>query len=205
MNRTRSILIWGVLLTLIIVPIVGSLLSPLLAWREPIYILAGLAGIIAMALLLVQPLLAAQYLPGLSVLSSQRLHRWIGVILVVTVIVHVGALWITSPPDVIDALTFNSPTPFSIWGVIAMWAVFAAAFMATLRGKLLLRLRIWRIGHTIFVTITVIGSVVHALMIEGTMETISKIALCGLVLVVMVKVLAGRKVWVSKKQRHAVK
>ena len=33
------------------------LASPLLAWREPVYIVAGLAGVLAFALLLMQPLL----------------------------------------------------------------------------------------------------------------------------------------------------
>ena len=49
-----------------------------------------------------------------------------------TVIVHVAGLWLTSPPDVIDVLLFRSPTPFSAWGAIAMWAVFAAALWAAL-------------------------------------------------------------------------
>jgi hypothetical protein len=49
-------------------------------------------------------------------------------VLVVAVVVHVGGLWITSPPDMIDALLLTSPTPFSAFGVIAMWAIFAVAF-----------------------------------------------------------------------------
>ena len=43
-----------------------------------------------------------------------------------------GRLWITNLPDEIDGLLFASPTPFSAWGVIAMWAVFAAAFRGLL-------------------------------------------------------------------------
>ena len=31
----------------------------------------------------------------------------------VAVVIHVAGLWITSPPDMIDALLFTSPTPFS--------------------------------------------------------------------------------------------
>jgi len=36
----------------------------------------------------------------------------------------------------IDALLFTSPTPFSPFGVIAMWAIFAVALLAALRRRL---------------------------------------------------------------------
>ena len=109
------------------------------------------------------------------------------------VAIHVGALWITSPPDVVDALLFVSPTPFSAWGVIAMWAVFAAALLAVLRRWL--RLRMWRLGHTALVAVAIICSVVHAMLIEGTMETVSKVVLCTLVLAATVKVMVDLRVW----------
>lgn len=51
-------------------------------------------------------------------------------------ILHVVGLWVTSPPDVIDALLFWSPTPFSFCGVVAMWAVFASALMAPSPARL---------------------------------------------------------------------
>jgi predicted ferric reductase len=201
MHRARSVLIWIVLVTAILVSIIAAATSPLLAWRQPIYIAAGFAGVIAMALLLVQPLLVGGYLPGLSGLRGRRVHRWIGGLLVTAVVVHVAGLWITSPPDVIDALTFTSPTPFSAWGVIAMWAVFAAAFLAALRRRLRLRPRTWRIAHTSLVVVTVAGSVVHAMLIEGTMETMSKVALCALVIAATVKVVVDLRVWVFRSRR----
>ena len=165
------------------VPIAAAAASPLLAWREPIYIGAGFAGIVALALLLVQPLLIGGKLPGLSPLRSRHLHRWTGALLIAAVVGHVVGLWITSPPDVVDALLFVSPTPFSAWGVIAMWAVFAAALVVGLRRRLHLRPRLWRLIHAGFAITTGAGSVVHAVLIEGTMETFSKIALCVLVAV----------------------
>ncbi|MEM6906031.1 MAG: ferric reductase, partial [Pseudomonadota bacterium] len=64
MTRPRTILIWGALGLAMAVPLVVSLMSPLLAWREPVYIAAGAAGVVGLALLLVQPLLAAGLLPG---------------------------------------------------------------------------------------------------------------------------------------------
>ncbi len=198
----RVILIWAAVAVVIAVPIAAAALSPQLEWRHPIYIAAGFAGIIALGLLLVQPLLIGGYLPGLSAYGRRRAHRWIGGMLVAAVVFHVGALWITSPPDVIDALLFASPAPFSAWGVIAMWAAFAAALFAALRGRLRLRLRTWRIGHTFLVMIIVVGTMVHAILVEGTMETVSKVTLCALVLVATMKAVVDLRVW-SNKRRSA--
>ena len=190
----RVTLIWVALAAAVCVPIAAAAASPLLAWRGPVYILAGFAGIIALGLMLVQPLLIAGYLPGLSAYRGRRTHHWIGGALVVAVVVHVGGLWITSPPDMIDALLFSSPTPFSPWGVIAMWAIFAVAIIAALRRRLGLRARTWRIVHMPLAIVIVAGSVVHAILIEGTMETISKAALCALVLAAAIKVMTDLRV-----------
>jgi len=177
----RSVLIWTALAVALVLPLVAAAASPLLAWRDPVYIAAGLAGVVALGLLLLQPLLAGGYLPGLGVRLGRRLHAWVGAGIVLAVLVHVAALWLTSPPDVIDALLFSSPTPFSAWGVIAMWAVFATAILAALRKRLGLRLLVWRLCHVTLAVVIVAGSVAHALLIDGTMETVSKAALCVLV------------------------
>ncbi|MEX0346546.1 MAG: ferric reductase-like transmembrane domain-containing protein [Rhizobiaceae bacterium] len=200
MSRTRSFLIWIAILLAPGVALAAAAMSPLLAWRDPVYITGGFAGVAAMALLLLQPLLAGGSLPGLTVQHAKRAHRWIGGTLVAAVIVHVAGLWITSPPDVIDALLFVSPTPFSAWGVIAMWAVFAAALMAALRKRLPFRPRNWRLGHTALVAIVVVGSVVHAWLIEGTMETVSKAVLCLFVVLATAKIVVGKKAWTSRNR-----
>jgi predicted ferric reductase len=196
MRLARVALIWAALAAAIGVPIAAAAASPLLAWRGPVYILAGFAGIIALGLMLVQPLLIAGYLPGLSAYRGRRAHHWIGGALVVTVVIHVAGLWITSPPDMVDALTFTSPTPFSPFGVIAMWAIFAVALLATLRRRL--RLRTFRIAHMLLAIVIVAGSVVHGMLIEGTMETVSKAALCALVLAAAITVMAG--LWARRKR-----
>ena len=173
----RKALIWTAFITVLILPLALAATSPLLAWREPVYILAGFAGIAAMGLLLVQPVLAMGLLPGVTSLQGRRIHRWTGMALLLAILLHVAGLWLTSPPDVIDALLLRSPTPFSLWGVIAMWALFATALLALLRHRL--RPRRWRLGHGMLGAIIVAGSIAHALLIEGTMETMSKIALCA--------------------------
>lgn len=199
MASIRAILIWVGVLVAAAVPIAVAATSPLLAWRDPVYIASGFAGVIAMVLVLFQPLLAGGYLPGLP---GRRVHRWVGSVLVLMVAAHVVGLWLTSPPDVIDALLFDSPTPFSIWGVAAMWAAFAAALLAVLRRPLHLRPRVWRIGHTALVVVVAIGSVVHALLIEGTMGPVSKAVLCALVLAATTKVLVDLRAWFLLMRRR---
>ena len=195
MRSARATLIWAALAAVVGVPIAAATASPLLAWRGPVYILAGFAGIVALSFVLVQPLLIGGYLPGLSVTRRRHAHRWIGGALVVAVMTHVGGLWITSPPDMIDALLFVSPTPFSPFGVIAMWAIFAVALLAALRRRSRLRPRTWRIAHMTLAVVIVAGGIVHAMLIEGTMETVSKAVLCALVLAAAVKVMADLRVW----------
>ena len=80
-----------------------------------------------------------------------------------------------------------------------MWATFAAALFATLRRRLHLRPQTWRIGHT-FLVLIVVGTLVHASLIEGTMETVLKAALCALILVETMKVIADLRVWSNKRR-----
>ncbi|WP_370200276.1 ferric reductase-like transmembrane domain-containing protein [Roseibium sp.] len=202
MNRLRALLKWAILATILAVPLLAAVASPLLQWRQPVYIVAGFAGITAMALLLLQPLLAGGYMPGVSGLRGRRVHRWTGLLLVGAIILHVGGLWLTSPPDVIDALLFRSPTPFSVWGVIAMWAVFAAALLAAVRRRLPIPPRLWRRLHSLLAMVIVAGSVVHALLIEGTMETYSKAALCALAVAATVKVIVDLKIWAMRPRQN---
>jgi hypothetical protein len=59
-------------------------------------------------------------------------------------------------------------------------------------------LRTWRIVHIPLALVIVAGSVAHCLLIEGTMETVSKAVLCLLVLVAATKVMAD--LWVRRKR-----
>jgi predicted ferric reductase len=197
MGHMRTILWWAALALAVGVPLVAAANSPLLHWRDPVYIVAGFAGVVALIMLLIQPLLAAGALPGLSASNGRRAHRVIGPLLVVAVVAHVAGLWITSPPDVIDALLFASPTSFSVWGVIAMWALFATAILAMFRWRLGMRPRMWRRAHLAFAVVIVLGSVIHAMLIDGTMETLSKAALCALVLVATIMTILPVRLWQS--------
>ncbi|MGL5734610.1 MAG: ferric reductase, partial [Beijerinckiaceae bacterium] len=146
--------------------------------------------------------LAGGYLPGLRLRAGRRIHVWAGVALVLAVATHVAGLWITSAPDVIDALLLRSPTPFSLWGVMAMWAVFAAASLAALRRPLRITPPLWRVGHSVLVLVVAAGSIVHALLVEGIMGTASKAVLCALVIAALLKTLFDLRVWTVLKLRR---
>ena len=178
-TRARAALAWGALALFVAVPVIVAAASPLHAYRSAPYVAASLAGVLALGLLLVQPLLAAGWLPGPRRARLRRWHRLAGTALVVAVVVHVGGLLIASPPDAIDALLLRSPTPFSVWGVTAMWAVAATAALVALRRRVRLRPATWAAVHNALALVVVLGTVIHAVQIEGTMGTASKWALCA--------------------------
>lgn len=197
MPSPRAVLIWAALAAAVAAPLAVAAASPLHAWRDPVYIAAGFAGIVALALLLLQPLLAGGLLPGLEGRRGRRLHAWVGGGLAAAVLVHVVGLWITSPPDVIDALLFRSPTPFSAWGVVAMWTALAAALFAALRRLLRLAPPVWRAWHLAFAGATALGAALHALLVEGAMGTATKAALCALAVAAVAKVTIDRRPWAA--------
>jgi hypothetical protein len=203
MASPRAILAYAALALCLAVPVALAALSPQLAWRDPLYIAAGFSGILAFALMLAQPLLAGGHLPGLGGRRGRRVHALVGAALVALLVGHVGGLWLASPPDLVDALLLRSPTPFSIWGVAAMWALFAAASLAALRGPLRLRPRLWRLGHTGLVLVAVATSLVHALLVEGAMEPVSKAAFCALLAAATLKAVVDLRAWALLRRRSA--
>ena len=182
--RLKAVFPW-IFLTLVLGgAVVLSLMSPYLAFRQSVYIAAGLAGVLGLCVMVLQPLLVTGVLPGAEGRRGRWLHFLAGVGLVVLVVAHVGGLWLTSPPDVIDALMFRSPTPFAPFGVVAMWAVFLAGLLG-----------LWRRAHTGFVAVAVIGTVAHAVLIEGTMEPVSKAVASMTVVLATAYAIRHRRSW----------
>ena len=181
MKRARDVTAWGALALAMAVPVAIAATSPQLQWRSAIYIAASFAGVVGLSLLLVQPLLAGRALPGLTARRALRWHGVVGALLLVAIAVHVGGLYLTSPPDVVDALLLRSPTRFSLFGVAAMWAAIAAALVIAMRRRIGLRASTVQRIHLSLALIVVGGTVVHALLIIGTMGWWSKLAICTLV------------------------
>ena len=170
--------VWSALCILITVPVILAAFSPYLAYRNPAYLVGGFAGILCLSLFVVQPLLAAGYLPGAGGLRGRALHRALGVAVVGLTAAHVAGLYLASPPDAIDALLLRSPTPFSVWGVTAMWGVVATAVLVALRRRIGWRYGVWRGVHNAIALVVVVATVLHAVQIEGAMGTVTKWALC---------------------------
>lgn len=201
----RGIAIWGAVATALIVPVVIAANSPFLPSRNPAYVVAGFAGIIALALFLIQPAMVAGYLPGPAPVTARRWHRWIGSAVVICVVLHVGGLYLTSAPDTLDALLLVSPTPFSVYGVIAMWGVILTALLVALRRRIRLRPVVWRGVHNALALVVVIATVIHALQIDGTMGPTSKAALCAAVIVVSLSAVLDLRLIRPLRRRRAAR
>lgn len=178
MRPLASRLAWTGLLLVMAGPILLAATSPYLAARNLAYIVGGFAGIACLSLFVVQPLLAAGYLPGPAFPRQRRWHRRVGVAIVACVALHVGGLYLTSPPDTLDALLLVAPTPFSVFGVLAMWSIAATALLVALRRRLPFRPATWALLHNALALLAVVATVVHAVQIEGAMEPVSKWLLC---------------------------
>lgn len=185
----RPVLVWLLLIGVIGVPVLVAALSPLQQGRNTAYVIGGLSGIVALALLLVQPLLAAGYLPGAHTMRQRRWHRWTGGFMFVAVAVHIIGLYLTSPDDMTDAMLLVAPTPFSVYGVIGFWSIVLTAILVAVRRHSGLSNLAWSIAHNLLAVIVVGASVVHALMIDGAMGSLSKRVLCICVLLVTMVVI----------------
>lgn len=181
-KQAIAIAAWGLLAACVLFPLGIAVANPLQATRDALWILGGLSGVVALALLLAQPLLAGGYLPGASMMASRRWHRWFGVIITATVCLHVAGLYLSSPADITDALLLVAPTPFSVYGVIGLVSVLLTAALVAIKSKSGLRYASWRIVHNALALVVVVASIVHALLIDGAMGNLSKAALCALIL-----------------------
>ncbi|MXU65088.1 ferric reductase [Rhodobacteraceae bacterium KN286] len=189
------------LLLLLTVPILIAAASPLQSYRSIAYVSGSLAGVTALMLLIAQPLLAGGLWPGLTRAATRRWHRRAGGVLAASVLVHVGGLTIASPADAIDALMLVSPTPFSIYGVTAMWVTVLTVLLVVLRRRLPVRPVTWAWLHNGLALLLVGATVVHAMMIEGTMGPVSKGLACAAALVAGTGIIAYLRVWRTLRHR----
>jgi hypothetical protein len=81
-----------------------------------------------------------------------------------------------------------------------MWAVFISAVLALLRRRLHVRPLVWRRTHGLLAVMIMGGSVIHALLIEGTMEPVSKAILCIALLVVTLMVVVNVPDWIVRRR-----
>jgi predicted ferric reductase len=167
---------WTLAFAIAFVPLGIAAASPLQASRDLMWVVGGMAGVAGLSLLFLQPFLMAGLSPSSPSPRARRWHRWVGLSIVLLVLLHVLGLYLTSPEDITDALLLVSPTPFAVYGVLGLVGVVLTACLAAIR-KALPR-RTWQIAHSILAAVIVVGSIVHALMIEGVMGDTSKLVLC---------------------------
>jgi len=193
----RAALIWGLLTAGMLVPVLIALANPLQQSRDVPWIVGGMAGVAALALLLAQPLLAAGLLPAPSTRQARRWHRWLGATIAALVGIHVVGLYISSPEDIADVLMLAAPTPFSVYGVIGLAGMALTVLLVALRSRAGLRYAVWRIIHNALALVVVAATIAHALLIEGAMGAVSKAGLSVAVAVAtiwaLVRVHGGRR------------
>ena len=173
--------VWLVVAGFVLVPIIVAAASPLQASRDAIWIVGGMAGVVAFAIMSLQLMLIGRFPPLSNSLHERSWHRWIGTAIVALVMLHVGGLCVTSPGDITDALLLVSPTPFALYGVIGLAGVILTAGLAPFCKRV--GYRSWQIAHQVLALIIIIGSVVHTLLIEGAMGETSKLVLCTFLVV----------------------
>ncbi|WP_428927437.1 hypothetical protein [Marinibacterium sp. SX1] len=200
----RAALAWALVAGLMVGPVVVAAFSPYLAWRSAAYVIGGFAGILCLSLMLIQPLLAAGYMPGLAPALARRWHRRIGTGLVALVAVHVGGLFLTSPMDTLDVLLLRAPTPFAVHGFLAMWGIVLTALLVALRRRLARRTILsdtaWRWLHNLLALGVVATTCIHAARIDGAMGPVSKAVL--LVAVALAGGLAALDLRLLRPARH---
>ncbi|PZO02257.1 MAG: ferric reductase [Hyphomicrobiales bacterium] len=180
----RRLAAWLLIAVIAGLPVLVAAASPLQRGREALWITGGMAGVVALSLLFVQPLLMAAAPQLLQARAGVKWHRLGGIAIVAMVALHVGALYLYSPDDVTDALLLVAPTPFSLYGVISLWCLVLTAALAATRRVLKIGHRPWRILHSVLAVAVVGAGAIHAIQIEGAMEEYSKLAICLAALVV---------------------
>ena len=205
-QRFGSFLNWafrGIVVLLMLVPLLMAASSPLNDARNTSYIVGALAGVAALALLLPQPLLAAGYL-HLGV-QARRWHRVVGCLVTLCLVIHVIGLYITSPDDMTDALLLVSPTPFSLFGVVGFWAMMLVVVFVAFRKRMSLSPSTWKLVHNVMGVLVVGSSVIHVLMIEGTMEARSKLLLCIVLVIATIVSVLHLRVFRPLSKRKSIK
>ena len=70
-----------------------------------------MAGVVALALLLAQPMLTSRSLPGLGAHGERYWHRWIGATIVLAVFLHVGGLYLSNTGGHCRCASARRPDP----------------------------------------------------------------------------------------------
>jgi predicted ferric reductase len=166
------------LAALLLAPAAAALESPLQVGRDSAWVLGGLAGVLALALLPLQVLLPTPWLDALLAGHDLRWHRAVGLTLAAIVLAHVVGLYFSSPDDVRDALVLAAPT-YSRLGVLSAWSVGFSIALALARRRLGLTYSDWQVLHSALAIAIVTTAVGHVVMIRGALDGPAELLVCG--------------------------
>ena len=143
------------------VPPVLALSDPHLAGASAALTISTAAAAVAVSVLVLQPLLAGT--------GRVRRHRLLGVVALVLVLVHVGALFVESPSDARFAMSPDGPTRARM-ALFATVALIALVAVGALRRRLPLAPSSWRILHAYLAVVVIALGLGHALLTDGALD-----------------------------------
>ena len=119
-------------------------------------------GALAVSALTLQPVLAARRL---------HWHQAVGLVALVLVLAHLGALFIYSPGDAWFAMSPDGPTRARM-ALISLIALLVVATLGLGRDRLPLARTSWRILHAYFATVAIVLGFGHAILTDGALDGI---------------------------------
>ena len=177
-RRIAALVLWAGLVVAMVAPVLIAAGSPYLAYRNLPYIVGGFAGIVCLSLFVIQPLLAAGYLPGVPSPGSADGTAGSARRSSLCVLLHVGGLYLTSPRTRSMRCCWSRRRRSRSTACWRCGASSATAVLVALRRRSGLRYATWFFIHNALALVVVVATVIHALQIEGAMETLSKWLVC---------------------------
>ena len=150
------------------VPLVLALTDPHLDGASAALTLSTAAAAVAVPVIAVQPLLA-----GRGRISR---HRMVGLVALLLVLVHIGALFVESADDTLFAMSPDGPSRARM-ALMATIALLIVVALGAGRQRLPLAAPTWRILHAYFAVLVIVLGFGHALLTDGALDGAGTLAL----------------------------
>jgi predicted ferric reductase len=149
-------------------PLVLALTDAHLADASAALTLSTAAAAVAIPVIAVQPLLAGR--------GRISVHRLIGVVALLLVLIHIGALFVESADDTLFAMSPDGPTRARM-ALMATIALLVVVALGAGRRRLPLSGTAWRILHGYFALLVIVLGFGHALLTDGALDGAGTVAL----------------------------
>lgn len=137
---------------------------------------------------------------GLGIEQILRVHRYLGLVVLILVLAHVGIVLLSDPHN-LELLDLLSAPPRARAATLAVLALIGLSALATLRRRLGLSYQRWRGTHLALAAVAVAGSVAHIVLLR---HLVSDAAMrnCFIALAVGLGAVLVRR-WVIRPARNA--